>query len=109
MPDIVEDPKNQSDVIGSNVTLNCTATGRPPPTITWIKNNDSYAVQSKPRVVVSSSFDYKKYHSHLLIIGVQKDDEGKYQCFASNSAGEKTSTMAHLHIKEGKAIRHQGI
>ena len=39
MPDIVEDPKNQSDVIGSNVTLNCTATGRPPPTITWIKND----------------------------------------------------------------------
>ena len=105
MPDIVEGPKNQSDVIGSNVTLNCTATGRPPPTITWIKNN-SYAVQSNQRVVVASSFDYQKCHSQLLIIGVTKDDEGIYQCFASNSAGEKTSTMALLLIKEGKDICH---
>ena len=99
-PKIVEDPVNKSAVIGYNVTLNCTATGRPKPTITWIKNNDSYAVQSNPRANVIPVSDDKIIHGQLLITGVKKEDDDKYQCVASNGAGEKTSRMAVLDIKD---------
>ena len=92
---------NKSAVIGSNVTLNCTATGRPTPTITWIKNNDSYAVQSNSRAnVIPTPLDDKTIHSQLLITGVKKEDGGKYQCIAQNSAGDIASKGAFLSIKD---------
>lgn len=97
LPEIVEDPVNQSAVAGSNVTLNCNASGRPKPTITWIKDNDLYAVQSNSRAQVIPVLDDKSSHSQLLITGVKSGDYGKYQCVAKNSAGEKTSKEAFLH------------
>ena len=100
LPEVIEDPKSQSAVIGSSVTLNCTATGRPKPTIRWIKNNDSYAVQSNPRAKVILVSGDKNIHSQLLITGIKKEDDDKYQCVADNSAGEKTSKVAFLHIKD---------
>ena len=92
---------NKSAVIGSNVTLNCTATGRPKPTITWIKNNDSYAVQFNPRTkVIPTPLDDKTIHSQLLITGMKKEDGGKYQCIAQNGAGKIASKAAFLSIKD---------
>ena len=51
-PEVVENPKNQSAFIGSNVTFNCTTMGLPTPAISWMKNNDSYAVTSNVRARV---------------------------------------------------------
>lgn len=97
-PEVVENPKNQSVFIGSNVTFNCTAMGLPTPAISWMKNNDSYAVTSNVRARVVS--DNKNNHSQLIITEVKIEDNGKYKCVASNSAGEKTSSAAFLYIKE---------
>ena len=97
-PEVVENPKNQSVFIGSNVTFNCTAMGLPTPAISWMKNNDSYAVTSNVRARVVS--DNKNNHSQLIITEVKIEDNGKYQCVASNSAGERTSSAAFLYIKE---------
>ena len=99
LPDIVEHPVNQIAFIGSNVTLNCTATGRPKPTITWMKDSDSYALQSNPRAkVIPVSDNQETIYHQLLITGVKKEDVGEYQCAAQNSAGEKTSEVAFLYI-----------
>ena len=97
-PKVVENPKNQSAFIGSNVTFNCTAMGLPTPAISWMKNNNSYAVTSNVRARVVS--DNKNNHSQLIITKVKIEDNGKYQCVASNSAGERTSSAAFLYIKE---------
>ena len=106
-PEVVENPKNQSVFIGSNVTFNCTAMGLPTPAISWMKNNNSYAVTSNVRARVVS--DNKNNHSQLIITEVKIEDNGKYQCVASNSAGERTSSAAFLYIKElGKTPLHCG-
>lgn len=97
-PEVVENPKNQSAFIGSNVTFNCTAMGRPTLAISWMKNNDSYAVTSNVRARVIP--EDKNNHSQLIITEVKMEDNGKYQCVASNSAGERTSSAAFLYIKE---------
>ena len=104
-PEVVENPKNQSVFIGSNVTFNCTAMGLPTPAISWMKNNDSYAVTSNVRARVVP--DNKNNHSQLIITEVKKEDNGKYQCVVSSSAGERTSSAAFLYIKElGKTPLH---
>ena len=104
-PEVVENPKNQSAFIGSNVTFNCTATGLPTPAISWMKNNDSYAVTSNVRARVVP--ENKNNHSQLIITEVKIEDNGKYQCIARNSAGERKSSAAFLYIKEfGKTPLH---
>ena len=106
-PEVVENPKNQSAFTGSNVTFNCTVIGLPKPAISWMKNNDSYAVKSNVRARVVP--ENKNNHSQLIITEVKIEDNGKYQCVASNSAGERTSSAAFLYIKElGKTPLHCG-
>ena len=103
-PEVVENPKNQSAFIGSNVTFNCTAMGLPTPAISWMKNNDSYAVTSNVRASVVP--EKKNNHSQLIITEVKIEDNGKYQCIARNSDGERTSSAAFLYIlgKVGKEL-----
>ncbi|CAH3104281.1 unnamed protein product [Pocillopora meandrina] len=100
-PEIVEDPKNQTVDAGFNATFDCTAKGHPMPSITWIKNDDALAVQSYNRNRVAEIFlDDEQIHSQLVIKGIKREDNGKYYCFANNSAGEKASKTAFLSTKD---------
>ncbi|XP_022800177.1 muscle, skeletal receptor tyrosine-protein kinase-like [Stylophora pistillata] len=96
-PEIAENPMNQSVFIGSNVTFNCTATGIPTPAISWMKNNNSSEVTSNVRANVQGD---KNNHSRLIITEVKKEDSGRYQCVATNSAGKRTSSEAFLHTED---------
>ena len=103
-PEITKVPLNQSARLGSNVTLNCTATGHPKPTVTWTKNSDSYSVQSNPRAKVIAG--YGKGVSQLIIAGVTSEDYGEYQCVANNSAGVKISSGAFLSpVTDGMIVK----
>ncbi|PFX16334.1 Fibroblast growth factor receptor 4 [Stylophora pistillata] len=100
-PQIVEDPKNQTADAGFNITFNCTAKGHPMPSIKWIKNDNSLAVRSNPRINVSQTdLDDVKIHSQLIIEDVKREDDGKYHCLANNSEGEKASNPAFLSTKD---------
>ena len=100
-PKLVGVPRNQSADIGANVTFNCTASGFPKPTISWIKNNNSSALQSNLRVkFINSTMDDKSIQSQLLlIIGVKMDDFGKYQCKAESVVGKNLSLPGFLTQK----------
>ena len=100
-PKLIGVPRNQSADIGANVTFNCTASGFPKPTISWIKNNDSSALQSNLRVkFINSPMDDKSIQSQLLlIIGVKMEDFGKYQCKAESVVGKNLSLPAFLTPK----------
>ena len=84
-------PVNQSAAIGSNASFNCSATGNPKPTITWIKGSDSVPIQAKVEN------DDEKTLSQLVITRVTSKDYDKYVCVANNSAGVETSKVAVLH------------
>lgn len=99
-PEIVEHPKSQTYSVGSDLVFSCTATGLPKPNITWIKNNDPNVTKANPRFKTILDLDDTKCHSVLLITNATKEDAGTYQCFVNNSAGEETSNVASLHIKE---------
>ena len=90
-PEIVNVPVNQTAVLGSNVTFNCTATGYPKPTITWVKENDSSSVQYDPTPEILTG-DGNIIFSQLVITEVKSNDYGIYHCVAKNSAGVKTSS-----------------
>ena len=99
-PELLGVPRNQSADVGANVTFSCTATGLPAPSISWIKNNDSFALQSNPRVTFNNNpLDGKTMQSQLFITGVKKEDFGKYQCEAKNSGGRNLSLPAFLSSK----------
>ena len=71
------------------------------PSITWIKNDDALAVQSYNRNRVAEIFlDDEQIHSQLVIKGIKREDNGKYYCFANNSAGERASNPAFLSTKD---------
>ena len=98
---IIEYPKNQSAFINSSLTFNCTATGHPRPTISWVKNDDPYALQTNPRVEEKVILlDNKTVRSQLLLTGTKMEDIGKYNCVANNSAGERVSRVSSLFTED---------
>ncbi|KAG8556200.1 hypothetical protein GDO81_017963 [Engystomops pustulosus] len=74
--------ENVSIVEKNPVTLTCEASGIPPPKITWYK--DGYPITSDPTYqVMSGGMILRFLHTAL-------SDAGRYQCVASNTAGEKS-------------------
>lgn len=76
-PAFVIQPQNTEVLVGESVTLECSATGHPPPRITWTRG-DRTPLPEDPRVSITPS-------GGLYIQNVQQEDSGEYTCFASNS------------------------
>ncbi|XP_053706380.1 protein turtle homolog A isoform X2 [Synchiropus splendidus] len=71
-------------VVGSDLSLECEATGNPPPTISWSK--DGSIIDSRPENGV------------LLLKAVNMQSAGQYSCQASNSEGS-TTAVTKVKIK----------
>lgn len=63
----------------NDVTLSCTASGKPPPNVTWTKADDVGNVLSK-----SSSLELKN---------ITRKQEGLYRCTADNGLGKAESSV----------------
>ncbi|KFV75189.1 Protein sidekick-1, partial [Struthio camelus australis] len=67
--------------VGKDVDILCQAMGVPVPTLVWYKDSVPLSKLQNPRYKVLLS-------GGLRIHGLQPEDSGIYQCFASNKAGE---------------------
>jgi len=71
-------------VTGTSTTLHCTATGDPTPLQTWTRNGIS---------ISDSRFQVLSGGSALMISNVREEDQGPYQCHASNVVGSNSATV----------------
>ncbi|XP_054440509.1 muscle, skeletal receptor tyrosine-protein kinase isoform X2 [Pteronotus mesoamericanus] len=81
---ILRAPESHNVTFGSFVTLRCTATGIPVPTITWIENGNTVSSGSIQESVKDRVIDSR------LQLFITKP--GLYTCIATNKHGEKFST-----------------
>ncbi|XP_074526683.1 hemicentin-1 [Halichoeres trimaculatus] len=72
--------------VGGDATLECKATGTPPPLVHWFKGE--LEVGSAPFV------EQDVHRGTLHIRGVQEVDAGQYSCVASSSAGTSAGTVS---------------
>ena len=70
-------------------SLNCSAKGNPPPTISWFHNGEQ--VTPGDRLVVLNN-------GSLIIEAVRMTDSGVYRCHANNSLGNIESDDALLMV-----------
>ncbi|XP_062868575.1 neogenin 1a [Trichomycterus rosablanca] len=87
-PQILKKPSNTYAHEATDIMFECEATGKPAPTVKWVKNGDA--------VVPSDYFRIVK-EQNLQVQGLMKTDEGFYQCLAENEAGN-VQASAHLLI-----------
>ncbi|XP_072520192.1 vascular endothelial growth factor receptor kdr-like [Salminus brasiliensis] len=83
IPKLEQNLTNQDVNSSSTLTLACLAHGVPPPFITWYK--DKVPVTKGPGITLRDD-------GVLIIQRVKKEDEGMYECKASNAEGVATSS-----------------
>ena len=74
--------------IGANLTLNCSATGDPPPVISWKRQGSQLPVGRSQQI-----------DGALVIRDVQKEDAGNYICVATSAGVFKAESGAYLEIR----------
>ncbi|XP_043349183.1 neogenin isoform X29 [Dermochelys coriacea] len=77
-PEFLKLPANIYAHESMDIVFECEVTGKPTPTVKWIKNGDM--------VIPSDYFKIVKEHN-LQVLGLVKSDEGFYQCIAENDVG----------------------
>uniref|UniRef100_A0A1I8M4Q9 Uncharacterized protein n=1 Tax=Musca domestica TaxID=7370 RepID=A0A1I8M4Q9_MUSDO len=87
-PMVVEELGVKDGIIASPITYKCLVTGNPRPIITWYHNGAQF----------SSSFTRYINGNELLIPSFDPEENGIYQCFARNVAGE-VYTAGEIRLK----------
>ncbi|XP_067412071.1 neogenin isoform X6 [Emydura macquarii macquarii] len=77
-PEFLKQPANIYAHESMDIIFECEVTGKPTPTVKWVKNGDM--------VIPSDYFKIVKEHN-LQVLGLVKSDEGFYQCIAENDIG----------------------
>ncbi|PSN46727.1 Down syndrome cell adhesion molecule-like protein Dscam2, partial [Blattella germanica] len=84
---------------GSSVSLKCSASGNPTPSISWML--DGFPLPHNERMMIGQYVTvFGDVISHVNISQVKPDDGGEYACAAENRAG-RTSHAARLNIYDG--------
>ncbi|XP_019630216.1 PREDICTED: hemicentin-1-like [Branchiostoma belcheri] len=93
-PDITWQPQLKAVEKGRPTVLVCSASGDPAPGITWLK--DMVPVDmTDDRIKLLSS-------GSLQISSTREEDEGTYECVATNSLGTRYSYKANLYVRVRK-------
>ena len=93
IPRIIKKMKSQTVKIGKSVVFECMASGSPPPTFVWLKDNKK--INKTARFLSTTAGQL------CLIVRVEEKHAGKYTCRVSNNLGHEEQT-AYLKVIEGK-------
>ena len=83
---------NGSYIEGSSVNISCTATGKPDPEVSWIRNGQ---IKSSGRSTAYLNFDQ-----------IKRTEDGLYICTANNSAGTKSHKEILVVRCESELLLH---
>ncbi|XP_018108389.1 neogenin isoform X10 [Xenopus laevis] len=86
-------PSNTHAHESMDIVFKCEVTGKPTPTVKWVKNGDM--------VIPSDYFKIVEDHD-LQVLGLVRSDEGFYQCIVENEVGN-VQAAAQLIILEPAA------
>ena len=81
VPSNIEAIQDQNVTEGDNLTLICAASGMPQPKVYWIKPNGQSVAGNV-----------------LKIVNINRSEDGKYKCEASNECGNATE-MATIDVQ----------
>lgn len=85
---MIEEVSSPIDIIeGENANIECKASGKPPPTFTWIKSLTQQNLSTADR------FGVDPVTGVLTITNVNREDAGEYQCTAMNAAGSNSANI----------------
>ena len=72
--------------------MSCQYEGKPTASIEWLFNGSKLDVASNSRLSVSHTGDVTNATSYLTISNVNRTDDGRYKCVASNSIEANVSS-----------------
>jgi len=86
----------------NNITINCSATGYPPPSLHWMRqgaefDDERFSVHQEP-VEYSVITNITRVTISLVIINASRDDINQYICAAENFLG-KVSRRIQLMVQ----------
>ncbi|KAM6456551.1 hemicentin-1 isoform 2-T2 [Liasis olivaceus] len=99
-PKAIVSPKNQSFTEGSEVSVSCSATGYPKPTVVWTHND----------IFLMASHRYRLTPGGTLIIkNAVPKDAGIYGCLASNAAGtvKETAVLTYIEFPRVTVVQNE--
>ncbi|XP_032478618.1 neogenin isoform X4 [Phocoena sinus] len=94
-PEFLKQPTNIYAHESMDIVFECEVTGKPTPTVKWVKNGDM--------VIPSDYFKIVKEHN-LQVLGLVKSDEGFYQCIAENDVGNAQAGAQLIILEHDVAI-----
>lgn len=95
-PELVERFSEKILQRGDSVSLKCSASGNPSPTITWTVDDEAI-VQRVDMTIGQYLGQHGDVIGHLNISNVQTEDSGDYTCVAKNKLGQSGHT-AHISV-----------
>ncbi|XP_058521433.1 neogenin isoform X5 [Ochotona princeps] len=94
-PEFLKRPASLYAHESMDIVFECEVTGKPAPTVKWVKNGDM--------VIPSDYFKIVKEHN-LQVLGLVKSDEGFYQCIAENDVGNAQAGAQLIILEHDVAI-----
>uniref|UniRef100_A0A5F9CV92 Neogenin n=1 Tax=Oryctolagus cuniculus TaxID=9986 RepID=A0A5F9CV92_RABIT len=94
-PEFLKRPASLYAHESMDIVFECEVTGKPAPTVKWVKNGDV--------VIPSDYFKIVKEHN-LQVLGLVKSDEGFYQCIAENDVGNAQAGAQLVILEHDVAI-----